>query len=96
MRIHADEEERKTRKPRRWALIVAIVAAVCGLLRLIVPAGPVPVLPAALFFFALSAFFLGLYARKPRVDENERRYAANEWNDADKEKFKRLMEDQRR
>ena len=28
-------------------------------------------------------------------DENERRYAANEWTDADKEKFKRLMSDHR-
>jgi hypothetical protein len=33
---------------------------------------------------------------KPQVkDENERRYAANEWTDADKEKFKRLMSDHR-
>jgi hypothetical protein len=34
---------------------------------------------------------------KPQVkDENERRYAANEWTDADKEKFKRLTSDHRR
>src|SRR5258708_40362435 len=34
---------------------------------------------------------------KPQVEaENERRYAANEWTDADKERFKRLQDAQRR
>jgi hypothetical protein len=45
--------------------------------------------------------YLGLavfaaYKSKPQVDADESRYAANEWNDADKEAFRQLMDAQRR
>ena len=44
-------------------------------------------------YFACAV--LGWKSNPQIEDENERRYAADEWTDADKEKFKRLMDAQR-
>src|SRR5215468_10626233 len=85
----------RTRKPRRWARNVAIGAAAFALLRLVVPDGADGrfQISGAVGFFVISVVFWVLaYRRRPRVDEGESR----EWTDADKEKFKRLMDDRGR
>lgn len=84
----------KSNKPRRWARNVAIVMAALALLRLIVPDGADGRFQTsgAVGFFVISVVFWVLaYRRRPRVDEGESR----EWTDADKERFKRLMDDRR-
>jgi hypothetical protein len=81
----------RTKKPRRWARNVAIGAAAFALLRLVVPG--VGQVEAAVMLFVISMVCAVVYFRsKPRADEDESR----EWTDTDKEKFKRLMDAQRR